>query len=95
MLVYRFAGYLYNMKMTFELPADLARQLKVRAAEEGVKLKDLVAEACRRLLSASSKQVKGKPQSLAYPKLKGGRQARPGEEMTPDRVAEVLWGSGE
>lgn len=83
------------MKMTFELPADLARQLKVRAAEEGVKLKDLVAEACRALLQVPKKGKKDKAEPLPFPLFKGGHRAKPEEEMTPERVAEILWGSGE
>ena len=35
------------MKMTFDLPPNVAQRLKMRAAEEGLKLKDLIAEACR------------------------------------------------
>lgn len=81
------------MKMTFELPADLARQLKVRAAEEGVKLKDLVAEACRQLLAFPNKK---KTKASAHKPLptffKGGRPAKPGEELTPEKVDEILWG---
>lgn len=97
LLVSWVTGYLCGMgvKMTFELPADLAKQLKVRAAEEGVKLKDLVAEACRAFMASRHKRTKGKAPSGPYPILKGGRPAKPEEEMTPDRVAEILWGSGE
>ncbi len=92
-----FPGYLCDMgvKMTFDLPADLAKQLKVRAAEDGVKLKDLVAEACRRLIEGPRKRRKAVAKKLPFPLFKGGRPAKPGEEMTPDRVAEILWGSGE
>lgn len=81
--------------MTFDLPADVAKQLKVRAAEEGLKLKDLIAEACRAFLLGPKKPKKAKAKKLPFPIFKGGRPAKPGEEMTPERVAEILWGSGE
>lgn len=83
------------MKMTFDLPADVAQRLKVRAAEEGLKLKDLIAEACRAFLSSTPQRTKSKPKGRVYPTLKGGRPAKPEEEMIPERVAEILWGSGE
>ena len=42
------------MKTTLELPDELMRELKVRAAIEGKKLREVVAEALRvRLLSTS------------------------------------------
>ena len=83
------------MKMTFDLPPDVAQRLKMRAAEEGLKLKDLIAEACRAFLSGPHKRPVQRSKKIEYPTLKGGRPAKPGEEMTPERVAEILWGSGE
>ncbi len=35
------------MKTTLDLPDDLMREVKIRAAQEGRKLKDLLAEAIR------------------------------------------------
>ncbi|MCL4281721.1 MAG: hypothetical protein KJZ58_05595, partial [Flavobacteriales bacterium] len=58
-------------------------------------LKDLVAEACRRLIEGPRERRKVVAKKLPFPLFKGGRPAKPGEEMTPDRVAEILWGSGE
>src|ERR1700704_6222045 len=42
------------MKMTLELPDDLAKRVKLRAVHEDQKLKDMVAELLRRGLSAVS-----------------------------------------
>lgn len=39
------------MKTTLDLPDDLMREAKIRAAREGKKLKDIVASALRRGLS--------------------------------------------
>ncbi len=88
-------GYLSGMKMTFDLPADIAQRLKVKAAEEGLKLKDLIAEACRMLLDEPRKPKSEKSKQSPFPLFKGGKPAKPSEEMTPERVAEILWGSGE
>ena len=80
------------MKTTIELPDELFRRLKMRAAEEGRTMKDILTELVRgSLASTSAKRKKAKP----LPIIKGGRPAKPGEGMTPDRVAEILWGSGE
>jgi len=80
------------MKMTFDLPAELAQRLKVKAAEEGLKLKDLIAEACRMLLDQPRKQEKRKVKKSPFPLFKAGRPAKPGEELTPEKVDEILWG---
>lgn len=83
------------MKMTFDLPADVVQRLKIKAAEDGLKLKDLIAEACRAFLAQPKKPKKASRKKLPFPIFKGGHPAKPGEEMTPERVAEILWGSGE
>jgi len=47
------------MKTTLDLPDDLMRAAKVRAAQENVKLKDLVADALREALARTA--AKGEP----------------------------------
>jgi plasmid stability protein len=84
------------MKTTVELPDDLMRAIKVRAAEEGLSIKELLTDLLSSALSSSRKRTK--PKRLRYeqmPILKGGRKAAPGKELTPERVAEILWGSGQ
>jgi len=83
------------MKITVDLPADIVRQLQMRAAEKGIKLKDLITEACLTFLDQHSKQKKDKSKKLPFPIFKGGHPAKPGEELTPERVDEILWGSGQ
>jgi hypothetical protein len=43
------------MKTTLELPAELVKQIKFHALEEGKKLKDAVADLLRAGLSATSR----------------------------------------
>lgn len=60
------------MKTTLELPSELVRAVKVRAAHSNRKLKDLVAELIERGLAAPDEQVR----PAATPKrvrLKSGR----------------------
>src|ERR1035441_4511804 len=42
------------MKTTLELPDDLVKQIKIRAVNDGLKLKDAVADLLRKGLTASS-----------------------------------------
>jgi plasmid stability protein len=85
-----------GMKTTVELPDDLIRAIKVRAAEEGRSVKDLLTELLRAALGRPP--AKGKVRMLErdqMPIVKGGRKAKPSEEMTPERVARILWEGGE
>jgi plasmid stability protein len=79
------------MKTTLDLPDDLARAVKIRAVEENRKLKDVIADLLRRGLA----QKRGAPavagsRRLKLPLVECAHEAVPDEEMTPERVAEVL-----
>ena len=76
------------MKTTVELPDDLIRAVKVRAATEGRKLKDVMAELVERGLAAPSPPKERR--RVRTPLVICAHAAAPGDEMTPDRVAEVL-----
>ena len=57
-----------SMKTTLEIPDELFREAKARAALEGRKLKDLVADGLRAVLAA--KAAGGKPRHIKFPVLK-------------------------
>ena len=57
------------MKTTLDLPDDLMREVKIRAAQEGRKLKDLLAEAIRAGLDAAPARTAEVPRS-ALPLMK-------------------------
>jgi plasmid stability protein len=78
------------MKTTLDLPDDLMRAVKIRAAEENRKLKDLIAELLRRGLAQPSGAPPTGRHRVRLPLVQCAHEARPGEEMTPERVAEVL-----
>jgi hypothetical protein len=61
------------MKATFELPDQLYREAKASAALQGRKVKDLVAEGLRLVLSRPKSP--GRPHHVIFPLLKdrGGR----------------------
>lgn len=81
------------MKTTVDLPADLLRTIKIRAIEENRKLKDVVAELLRRGLEQPPAGRRGRlPSRVELPLVRTAHAARPGEEMTPERVAALLLG---
>jgi plasmid stability protein len=89
------------MKTTLDLPDELMRAIKVRAAQQDRKIKDVVTELLKRGLT----QAEGGPtvtpaQRVTLPLVQCEHPARPDREMTPDRVAAALldqeanWASG-
>jgi plasmid stability protein len=77
------------VKTTLDLPDDLVREVKIRAVRENRKLKDAVADLLRLGLS-HRKLVQSSRRRVALPLVACVHPARPGEEMTPERVARVL-----
>ena len=71
------------MKTTLDLPDELMREVKIRAAQEQKKLKDTIAE----LLRAGMAAEKPAPAKLPKPvKLRGG-------PITTDEIeAAIAWG---
>ena len=78
------------MKTTIDLPDDLVRAVKLRAVEENRKLKDTVADLLRRGLAQEPADSPLIVNRVKLPLVKGGHRARPEEEMTPERVAQIL-----
>jgi plasmid stability protein len=78
------------MKTTLDLPDDLMRQVKIRAVEENRKLKDTIADLLRRGLAQETGAPPPIRRRVQLPLIQCAHAARPGEEMTPERVAEVL-----
>jgi hypothetical protein len=79
------------MKTTVDLPAELVRAIKIRAIEENRKLKEMIAELLRRGLSEGSSVEQGAVRRrVRLPLVQTAHQAKPDEEMTPERIAAVL-----
>jgi plasmid stability protein len=78
------------MRTTLDLPDELVRAVKMRAVEEKRTLQDVVTDLLKRGLA----QEHGKPvavrRRLDLPLVECAHEARPDEEMTPERVASVL-----
>lgn len=79
------------MKTTLDLPEPLVRAVKIRAVREGKKLKDLVAILLHQGMTApraAARPVARRRNRL--PVIRCAHAAKPGEEMTPGRVADLL-----
>lgn len=77
------------MKTTLDLPDELMRSVKVRAAQEGRKLKDVVAELLQRGLE-KDKSPEPRVRRVKLPLFHATRRPKPEEEMTPERIAQIL-----
>lgn len=77
------------MKTTLDLPDDLLRAVKIRAAQEDRKLKDLIADLLRLGLAAEEGAPK-EMRRVQFPLIRSRHLASSASEMTPDRVAEIL-----
>ena len=78
------------MKTTLDLPDELMRAAKIRAAKEGRRLKDVVAELVRRGLAEEPKRAGRMLRKVRLPLVECAHDARQEKEMTPKRVADVL-----
>lgn len=85
-------GCWYNafMKTTLDLPDDLMRAVKIRAVEDNRRLKQTVADLLRRGLAEGRGAPAPVGKRVKLPLVECAHAARPGEEMTPERVADVL-----
>jgi hypothetical protein len=86
-----------SMKTTLDLPAPLVKQVKLHALREGRKLKDAVADLLRKGLESARNQKTAvrapeptTDKQTGLPVIRCKKAAGPQEEMTPERVAEIL-----
>lgn len=78
------------MKTTLNLPDDLMRAVKLRAVEENRTLTAMITDLLRRGLAQEPAAPPAISNRVKLPLVKGPHRGRPDEEMTPDRVAQVL-----
>lgn len=78
------------MKTTLDLPDELMRAVKVRAAEDNLKLREIVTNLLRLGLAASSAEKPVVRNRVQFPLVKCAHPAMPADELTPERVAEIL-----
>lgn len=78
------------MKTTLDLPDELVRAVKIRAVEDNKRLKDTVADLLRRGLAHERGRPEAVRNRLKLPLIECAHDARPGQEITPERAAELL-----
>lgn len=78
------------MKTTLDLPGELMRAVKVRAAEDNLELKEVVTDLLRRGLAATPAEKSMLRNRVQFPLVKCAHPAKPGDELTPERVAAIL-----
>lgn len=62
----------------------------MRAAREGRRLKDVMAEVLRRGLADSTVRKRTEPSRVRLPLVKCAHRATANREMTPERAAQIL-----
>jgi hypothetical protein len=78
------------MKTTLDLPDELMREIKIRAARDDRRLKDLIAELLRDGLAQTRGAPARRSRRVRLPLIRCAHPARPGDEMTPERIANAL-----
>ncbi|MCC6944850.1 MAG: hypothetical protein IT335_09765 [Thermomicrobiales bacterium] len=78
------------MKITVDLPEELLLEVKARAAEVNLAYKDAFADLLREGLASSDPEISQVPDRMQFPVFKGDHPAKPEEEMTPDRIKDIL-----
>ncbi len=79
-----------TVKTTIELPEDLLQEIKMRAVQQHRRIKDVAADALRRGLAADEPSGRTVRHRVQFPLIRSTHPARPGQELTPDRVAQIL-----
>ena len=86
----RYHRILERVKTTLDLPDDSMRAVKIRAAHENRRLKDVVADLLRLGLSQEPAPASRPTHRVQLPLVSCRHPASPEEEVTPDRAAEIL-----
>jgi len=75
------------MKTTLDLPEELVREMKIRAAREGRKLREVATEVIQKGLSMSAPAKKVASKRIKFPLFKGGKAT---QQFTPEELDEIL-----
>jgi hypothetical protein len=78
------------MKTTLDLPEELVREMKIRAAREGRKLRDVATEIIQRGISSTEPTIKPKGKRVKLPFFQGKKPINPADELTPDKIHDIL-----
>lgn len=77
------------MKTTLDLPEELVREMKIRAAREGRKLRDVATEVVRRGLEQPDSPKKP-GHRVKLPLIESTEPVLPENQLTPEQIDEIL-----
>ncbi|MFK7850138.1 MAG: antitoxin [Akkermansiaceae bacterium] len=77
------------MKTTLDLPEELIREMKIRAATEGRKLREIATEVIQRGLQKPPSEPKSTRKRIEFPILKCEAPAT--RQFTPEELDEILF----
>jgi hypothetical protein len=78
------------VKTTLDLPDDLMRKINIRAVQKNLKLKDTIADLLKRGLAREPGVPAKVRKRVRLPLVRCAHEASAAQEMTPERVDEVL-----
>lgn len=78
------------MKTTVDLPDELLRTLKIRAASTNRTLRSVMADLLRRGLATADDGPVAVTDRVEVPLVQCAHPATPGQEATPGRIAQIL-----
>lgn len=73
------------MRTTLDIPDDLVRAMKIRAAQTDATLTSVITQTLRAGLAVESERERDRVQ---FPLVRGSRRADP-EELSPERISEL------
>jgi len=78
------------MKTTLDLPEELVREMKIRAAREGRKLRDVATEVIQRGMTELGTEPQKKGHRVKLPLIRSTRVVPAEEQLTPEKIDEIL-----
>jgi plasmid stability protein len=77
------------MRTTLNLDDTLYRKAKIKAAQEGRTVSELIEDGLRFALNTNPRLASSR-RRMPLPVIEGGHRALPGQEMTPGKTARIL-----
>jgi plasmid stability protein len=78
------------MKTTLDLPEELVREMKIRAAREGRKLRDVATEIIQRGIAETEQKPKKNGYRVKLPLIRSTKVILPEDQPTPEKIDEIL-----
>jgi plasmid stability protein len=77
------------MKTTLDIPEELIRKMKIRAATEGRKLREVVTDVIEKGLAVRTTSPE-REHRVRLPLVHCEKKVRPEDQLTPEQIDEIL-----